>query len=287
MADLPFAKGQALGNDYLVLAAADLPWTLTPARIRALCDRHRGVGSDGVLLAILSAGRFQLRIYNPDGSEAEKSGNGLRIFAAYLHDRGLIGGDPFQVELPGERVTMQILREAGEGAVAVSVEMGLPSFQADAIGFRACEGEVSEMELDLGDGLSAAVHPVSMGNPHCVVRVDRLVRDDFLRRAPRLSSHTAFSAGTNVQFARVTGPASLQAWIYERGAGETLASGSSACAVAAVAHRLGWISGTEVDIEMPGGNALVALGEDGMVRLEGPAQIICHGVIRSKVTASW
>lgn len=287
MIELPFAKGQALGNDYLVLAAADLPWTLTPARIRALCDRNRGVGSDGVLLAILGADRFQLRIFNPDGSEAEKSGNGLRIFAAYLHERGLVGYEPFRVELPGESVTMQVLREAGGGAVLVSVEMGCPSFQADAIGFLAAAGEVTEVELDLGDGLSAAVNPVSIGNPHCVVRVDTLVRDDFLCRAPRLSTHTAFRAGTNVQFAKVTGPSSLQAWIYERGAGETLASGSSACAVAAVAHRYGWISGAEVEIEMPGGNALVSLDDDGAIRLEGPAQIIFHGVIRSEVAASW
>jgi len=287
MADLPFAKGQALGNDYLVLAAADLPWTLTPERVRVLCDRHHGVGSDGVLLAILGDDRFQLRIYNPDGSEAEKSGNGLRIFAAYLHDRGLVGEEPFQVELPGDTVTMQILREEGEGAVLVRAAMGVPSFQAEAIGFLAAKGVVSEVELDLGDGLSATVHPVSMGNPHCVVRVDDLVRDDFLRRAPRLSTHSAFRAGTNVQFARVTGPGSLQAWIYERGAGETLASGSSACAVAAVAHRNGWISESEVVIEMPGGNAVVSLDDDGMVRLEGPAQIVYHGVIRSEVAASW
>lgn len=287
MADLPFAKGQALGNDYLVLAAADLPWPLTPERIRALCDRHHGIGSDGILLAIMGADRFQLRIYNPDGGEAEKSGNGLRIFAAYLHERGLVGEEPFPVALPGESVTMQVLREAGAGAVSVRVEMGYASFQAEAIGLLAGTGEVAETELDLGDGLFAAVHPVSIGNPHCVVRVPELMRDDFLRRAPRLATHTAFNAGTNVQFARVTGPASLQAWVYERGAGETLASGSSACAIAAVAHRLGWISGSEVAIEMRGGNTRVDLAEDGMIRLEGPAQIIYRGVIRSEVTASW
>lgn len=287
MTDLPFAKGHALGNDYLVLDAADLPWPLTPSRIRALCDRHRGVGSDGVLLGSLGAGCFRLRIYNPDGGEAEKSGNGLRIFAAYLHQRGLVGSGSFRVDLPGESVTMQVLGEAGPGEVLVSVEMGRPSFSAAAIGFRASEGDVIRAELDLGDGLAAETHPVSIGNPHCVVRVDRLARDDFLRRAPRLSTHAAFGAGANVQFARVTGPASLEAWIYERGAGETLASGSSACAVAAVARRLGWIDAREVEIEMPGGRAIVAFGPDGNLRLEGPAQIVLSGVVRSEVVQSW
>ncbi len=287
MPDLAFAKGQALGNDYLVLDAAELPWQLTPDRIRALCDRHHGIGSDGVLLAVIGDGRFQLRIFNPDGTEAEKSGNGLRIFAAYLHDNGLVGIEPFHVGLPGESVTMQVLRPGPAGALEISADMGHASFRAEAIGFRPGSGEIAAAEVDLGDGLSANIHPVSIGNPHCVVRVDDLDRDDFLRRAPRLATHAAFAAGTNVQFVRVTGPASLQAWIYERGAGETLASGSSACAIAAVAHRQGWTTGREVVIEMSGGAALVEVREDGMIRLQGPAQIVYHGVVKGEVTSSW
>lgn len=287
MPELPFAKGQALGNDYLLLDAADLPWRLTPKRIRALCDRHRGVGSDGILLGVIGEGRFQLRIFNPDGTEAEKSGNGLRIFAAYLHGHGLVGSEPFTVELPGDTITMRVLRQERDGSLEVSAAMGRPSFLAEAIGFRPGVGEVAGTTLDLGDGLSAEVHPVSMGNPHCVVRVAELDRADFLTRAPLLSTHGAFAAGTNVQFVRVTGPDSVQAWIFERGAGETLASGSSACAVAAVARHQGWVSGPRVTVEMSGGTALVESGNDGVLQLQGPAQIIYRGVIRGEVVVAW
>jgi diaminopimelate epimerase len=287
MADLAFVKGQALGNDYLVLDAAELPWRLTPDRIRALCDRRRGIGSDGVLLAVIGGGRFRLRIFNPDGGEAEKSGNGLRIFAAYLHDNGMVGADPFRVELTGETVVLQVLWRGNNGDFEVIVDMGQASFHAHAIGFRPATGEVMSADLDLGDGLSATAHPVSLGNPHCVVRVAGQDRADFLIRGPRLATHNAFAAGANVQFAQVTGPASLRAWIFERGVGETLASGSSACAVAAVAHRLGWINSREVMVEMNGGSARVELCADGMIRLQAPAQIVYHGVVRGEVTTSW
>jgi diaminopimelate epimerase len=286
MPDLPFAKGQALGNDYLVLDAADLPWRLTPSRIRALCDRHRGIGSDGILLGVIGAGRFRLRIFNPDGSEAEKSGNGLRIFGAYLHGHGLVGSEAFVVELPEDAVTMRVIRQEGDGSLEIRAAMGQPSFRAEAIGFRPGVGEVAGATLELGDGAVAEVHPVSMGNPHCVVRVADLDHADFMSRAPRLSSHDAFAAGTNVQFVRVTGPESVRAWIFERGAGETMASGSSACAVAAVARRQGWITGRRVLVEMDGGTALVEVDNDGVLQLQGPAQIIYRGVIRGEVLAA-
>lgn len=123
MPDLPFAKGHALGNDYLILDAADLPWQLTPERIRALCDRNRGIGSDGILLAMIGDDRFQLRIFNPDGTEAEESGNGLRIFAAFLHYHGLVGTEPFPVQLPGETITIQVLGEGPTGDLEVALEV--------------------------------------------------------------------------------------------------------------------------------------------------------------------
>jgi diaminopimelate epimerase len=285
--ELPFVKGQALGNDYLVVDQADLAAPLTASQIRVLCERRRGIGSDGILLADIGEGRFRLRIFNPDGTEAEKSGNGLRIFAAYLYDRGLVTNEPFSVELPTESVTMQVLRAGPGGALDIVAEMGRASFFAEDFGFRLGKGEIGETLLDLGAGLSARVHPVSLGNPHCVVRVDELDRADFLRRAPRLTTHAAFAAGTNVQFARVTGPTSLEAWIFERGAGETLASGSSACAVAAVAQRLGWVDAREITIQMRGGDAGIEVRGDGMISLRGPAQIVYHGVVREVVAASW
>lgn len=287
MTDLPFAKGQALGNDYLVVDAADLPWPLTPERVRVLCDRHRGIGSDGILLGSVEGGRFRLRIYNPDGSEAEKSGNGLRIFAAYLHGRALVREEAFRVELPGEVVTMQVVGVGEWGELDIVADMGHASFRGQDIGFLPVVGEVGGVELELGDGMTARVHPVSLGNPHCVVVVDELRREDFLSRAPRLATHPAFPRGTNVQFARVAGPDTVEGWIHERGAGETLASGSSACAIAVVTHHLGLVSARELRVRMPGGEARISLCEDGMVRLRGPAQIVFRGGVRAEVAAGW
>lgn len=276
---LRFAKGQALGNDYLVVEEEELPWPLTPERVRRFCDRHRGAGSDGVLLAGGSEDdAFRLRIFNPDGSEAEKSGNGLRIFAAYLHARGRVGSERFRVRLPTDTVEMTVEGPADEGGVVVTVAMGRARFRGDAVGFRPEAGEVLGRELELDGAGTAAVHLVSLGNPHCVVRADALERGDFLRRAPRLATHPAFAAGTNVQFARPTGPATLEAWIWERGAGETLASGSSACAVAAVGLRMGWVTSRDLTVEMPGGSVAVSVDPEWNVRLTGPAQMVYWAV---------
>ncbi|MFS8638411.1 MAG: diaminopimelate epimerase [Gemmatimonadota bacterium] len=288
MSDLPFTKGQALGNDYIVIDSADLGGEPSASLVRALCDRHFGVGSDGVLLADLGRdGSFGLRIFNPDGTEAEKSGNGLRIFGAYLHLLGRVGREPFEVRLPGETVRMQVEGVEPGGVVSIVVDMGRASFRGEDVGFRPEPGDAFGHVLDLGDGLTARVNPVSIGNPHCVVFVDALEREDFLRRAPRLATHPAFAAGTNVQFVRVTGPDTIEAWVWERGAGETLASGSSACAAAYAAARLGLVEARDVTVRMPGGSLGVTLEADGLVRLQGPAQIVCRGAVPEAVVRSW
>ncbi len=287
MSDLNFAKGQALGNDYLVVDAAELARPLSTAVIRGLCDRHIGAGSDGVLVGQLDGPEIRLRIFNPDGTEAEKSGNGLRIFGAYLHGRGLVGGEPFGVRLIRDSVRMQVLGAAPDGSLDIVVDIGRASFRGEDVGFAPESGEVLGYELDLGDGLIAKVNPVSLSNPHCVVFVDTLEREDFLRRAPRLVAHPAFPAGTNVQFARVIGPADIEAWIWERGVGETLASGSSASAVASAAKRLGLIESSEVTVHMRGGQAKIGLQDDGMVRLRGPAQIVYRGTVPARVVEGW
>lgn len=279
MPDLRFAKGHGLGNDYIVIDAADLPWPLTVERIRAVCDRHRGAGSDGILLADLEARPFALKIYNPDGSPAEKSGNGLRIFAAYLHRRGLVAGEAFRVRLPKDEVTLKVEAELPAGVLDISAEMGRADFRGEAVGFAPQAEEALGFVLPVEGGGTVRVNPVSLANPHCVVLVDELRRDEFLRLGPRLATHPAFPAGTNVQFARVLGPDRLEAWIWERGAGETLASGSSACAVAAVATRLGLIRPGRVTVEMPGGSVEVTVAEDYAIRLRGPAQMVTEGVM--------
>jgi diaminopimelate epimerase len=268
-------KGHGLGNDYLVLNAADLPWPLTAARAAALCDRHRGVGADGVLLVDTSLRPFALRIRNPDGSEAEKSGNGLRILAAWLHAHRLVRtGEWFEVTLPRDTVRMRVDSETAGGSLDVRVEMGRASFRGDAVGFRPRAAEVLDYPLQLPGGLDARIHTVSLSNPHCVVFVDVLDRTEFLSHAPSLCMHSAFAAGTNVQFARVRSPHQIDAWIWERGTGETLASGSSACAVACAAVKRGFLQPGCIEVIMIGGSAHVDVNEQFDVRLRGPAQMV-------------
>ncbi len=282
MRPLRLGKGQGLGNDYLVADAAELPWPLTPARVRALCDRHRGAGGDGILLADLSREPVALRIFNPDGGEAEKSGNGLRILAAWLHGRGLVHDQPFRVRLARDEVTLQVLGPLSAGALDIVADMGPADFRGAAAGFTPEAGEALGYQLPVGDEV-LAVNPLSLGNPHCVVFVDALRREELERRGPLLSGHAAFPAGVNVQFARPRTPDTIEAWIWERGAGETLASGSSACAVAAAAVRLGMARPGTIDVVMPGGTARVQVSEDYQLRLRAPAQIVGEFVVAPAV----
>ncbi len=286
MQELRLGKGQGLGNDYLLADAAALPWPLTPARVRALCDRHRGAGADGILLADLAVRPFRLRIFNPDGSEAEKSGNGLRILAAWLHGRGLVDEDPFRVRLARDEVVLQVLGRLEAGALDIVAEMGAADFRGAAAGFAPESGEALGYRLQVGDE-ALAVNPLSLGNPHCVVFVDELRREEFERRGPLLATHAAFPAGVNVQFARPRTPHTVEAWIWERGAGETLASGSSACAVAAAAVRLGHARPGAIDVLMPGGTARVHVSSDYELKLRAPAQIVGEFILAPALVEAW
>lgn len=276
-----FWKGHALGNDYIVLDGAG-SGTPAPGVVRALCDRHRGIGSDGLLVADPSADPVGLRIFNPDGGEAEKSGNGLRILAAWLKDTGRIGDGPFRVALPGETVEMVVVDTAA-GVHTVRVDMGRPSFRAGDIPFHRLDPDAEVQGFSLAvDGTPLGIHLVSLGNPHCVVFLDLLDDERFRQLAPALQAHPGFGAGVNVQFARVVDDDTLEIRVWERGAGETLASGSSACAVVAAAHRSGRIDAREVRVVMPGGEVTVEHGDDGHLHLTGEAVIIFEGVTRGE-----
>ncbi len=277
---LPFQKGHGLGNDYLVVDAADMPCAMTPAHARFLCDRHRGIGSDGVLLADLANG-IALRIINPDGTEAEKSGNGLRIFGAYLHGRGLVQNDWFDVRLVKDTVQMRIEERLEYGALMIRVEMGRATFDADVVGFTGTSGEGLGVTVPLQNGKTAEINTVSLSNPHCVAFMDVLERSDFLERAPQLCTHALFPKGTNVQFARVIDDSTVEAWIWERGAGETMASGSSASAVCAAAVRRGLLKPGLFEVKMEGGSAEVEVSADYLVKLRGPAQMVLAGTLSS------
>jgi diaminopimelate epimerase len=284
-----FWKGQALGNDYVLLQTGDPPADVPgPSLFRALCDRHRGVGGDGVLVVSVAQRPFPLRIYNPDGEEAEKSGNGLRIFGAWLHTRALVGEERFQVALRNEVVGMGVERTEPGGVRSIRVDMGPASFRSGDVHYSDADADAEVMGHRVAvDGEDVQVHLVSLGNPHCVVFVDELDPASFRRLAPRLQALPAFERGVNVQFARVVGPDAVEAMVWERGAGETLASGSSACAVAAAGRRTGALHGSTIRVEMPGGGLDVDVADDWRVHLSGPAQIVYEGRVPSGVLQAW
>jgi diaminopimelate epimerase len=266
-----FAKYQALGNDYLVIERASWGAPLDPPRVRLLCDRHRGVGADGILLVESAAVPPRVRIVNPDGSEAEKSGNGLRIVARYLWDARRVGTVPFPVDTPGGIVTCRV----HDGGETVSVDMGRVSFDSATIPLPGPPREVLREHLDL-DGVAIEFSAATVGNPHCVILRARVSEAETRAFGPRLETHPLFPNRTNVQFVEVVDRATIRIEIWERGAGYTLASGSSSCAAAAVAHRLGLVD-ARVSVQMRGGALAVEIGADWQVRQTGPVAPVFRG----------
>jgi diaminopimelate epimerase len=272
-----FVKSHALGNDYIVMDPSALSFPLTPEAIRLICDRHRGVGSDGILAPVgSSVADFGLRIFNPDGSEAEKSGNGLRIFSRYLHDHGLAGRPAFTVETPGGLVNVS-LSLSGDDVERITVEMGRATFHSTQIPAAGLPREVVDESLEVA-GQALVVTAVSVGNPHCVVFVPDLGAVDLHRLGPHLEHHPLFPNRTNVQFAQVRSRNRVAIVIWERGAGETMASGSSACAVAAAAVRRG-VADRDLTIEMVGGTLEISVAADWSIRMAGPAMEVYEGML--------
>ena len=249
-----FEKWHALGNAYL-LVEQPAAGTLAPTRVRRLCDVDTGIGSDGLLeVTGREAGRAVVRIWNPDGSTAELSGNGTRIAAAWLlRESGLP-----EVEIETES---KLVRAVPGAPDMVRQELGVVSVSDDEV-------------LDVA-GERLGIVTADVGNPHVVVLRDVLSRDDLLRLGPAIETHPRFPRRTNVQLAIPEPPDKVSVLVWERGAGETAASGSSAVAVAAVAVARGWCS-SPVRVAMPGGELVVTI-TDGQASLEGPAEQICVG----------
>ena len=329
-----FFKGHGLGNEYIVLDPAELAFTLTPGRIARICDRDMGVGSDGVLtLEDARSADFGARIWNPDGSEAETSGNGLRILACYLHATGRTREPSFTVETPGGAVHVEAQFDSTGAVCAATVHMGRATFSPMALPCTLEVDELIEQPINV-DGEALTFTGVSVGNPHCVVfhpqdqrrtginsgrsddlrwprdhqrgrseellqqrdgllwprdhqrgRSEELLqqrdgllwsRDDLLRLGPALETHPVFPKRTNVQLAEVSGPDSLRILIWERGAGGTPSSGSSACAAAGAAVRLGLVT-SPVTVESTGGALRVDVDEEFNLTLTGPVEEVVQG----------
>ena len=272
-----FAKGHGLGNDYIVIDSADLPRELLPAQITRICDRNWGVGSDGILLKVPAwdGADFGVRILNPDGSEAEKSGNGLRIFAKYLHDHGHATRDTFTVDTKGGRVECRCYVVEGRVRL-VTVEMGRCTFMAPEIPMNGPAREAVGVPLQV-EGETLLVTAVSVGNPHCVIFTDRLDEAVVRGLGPLVERHPAFPNRINVQWARVASRSQVDILIWERGAGWTLASGSSSSAVACAAVRNDLCDHGLVTVRMPGGTLSVEVRPDWSIRLKGPVEEVYSG----------
>lgn len=279
-----FAKGHGLGNDYLILEETELDVPLGPTGIRWVCHRHWGVGSDGILLRTgSSVADVGVRIFNPDGSEAEKSGNGLRIFAKYMWERRGLRASPMRIETKGGVV--EAVCHVRDGRVtAVTVEMGRATFRVSEIPMEGPGDEAVAVPLQVDDRV-LMVTCVSVGNPHCVVFSDRLSEGEARTWGPRIEVHPAFPNRTNVQFARVLERDRVAIQIWERGAGYTLASGSSSCAVAAAAVRNGLTDG-QLTVAMPGGELWVEVRPDYTIRLRGPVAEVCAGELAPEFVAA-
>lgn len=268
-----FAKYHGLGNDYLVLPDVRGD-ELAGAAVMRLCDRHRGVGADGVLTDESDAGgAFTVRIFNPDGSEAEKSGNGLRIFARFLWDAGRVADAPFAVRTRGGDVRCEVR----DGGRSVFVEMGRATFASERIPLAGPPREFVAEPLEVA-GLTLAVTAVSVGNPHCVVPMDEISEALARELGPAIESHPLFPNRTNVQLMRIADRHRIEIEIWERGAGYTLASGSSSCAAAAAAVRLGRCS-SPIVVAMPGGELEIGVADDYALTMLGPVEKVFEGVL--------
>jgi diaminopimelate epimerase len=266
-----FVKSHGLGNDYVVVDAATFGVALTPERVRLLCHRNLGLGSDGILEVDVRESTF-LRIWNPDGSEAERSGNGLRIAAKFLAEHGYAKRDEFVIETVAGPVATRVFRAGSGGRVeAVRLEMGRATVDR------------AERTLDV-EGTALDVTLVSVGNPHCVVFGQPMTRERLFELGPKIENHARFPKRINVQLAEPLARDRVRALIWERGAGHTLASGTSSCAVAVACVDRG-LADARVTVEMEGGTLDIDVAADLSLVMKGPVEEVFAGTISPDLAA--
>jgi diaminopimelate epimerase len=262
-----FVKAHGTGNDFVVIEDIGGHFDLSAAQVRAICDRHFGIGADGVIRIAAGTGApFFMDYRNADGSLAEMCGNGVRVVGKYLADRGLCG---MEMDLETRAGVKHLLLHAGSNGCIdrVTVDMGAP--EIDEAG--------SKEALDL-DGGSYDATRISMGNPHAVVFVDDVDAAPVSTLGPLIETHPAFPNKTNVEFVQAAGDGLIRQRTWERGVGETLACGTGACAVA-VAGRLRGVAGERVTVELRGGRLELAWTPGGTVKMTGPAVEVAHGTL--------
>jgi diaminopimelate epimerase len=271
-------KYHGLGNDYIIIDPNITSIDLKPELIRKICDRHFGIGSDGILYGpINDCEPFELKIFNPDGSEAEKSGNGLRIFAKYLYDFGYTSAGTFNIKTIAGIVQAQIM---DDNACQIKIDMGKVTFDSKLIPVAGPRRQVINEPLNIA-GKTYNITCLSIGNPHCVIPCEDVTQQKALKLGQLIENHELFPNRINMQLLKVIDRSTIRIQIWERGAGYTLASGSSSCAAAAAANKLGLVDST-INVKMPGGQLLVQILPNGHVDLLGPVEYIFDASIDTK-----
>jgi diaminopimelate epimerase len=277
-----FVKMHGLGNEYIVLDSTNIDFKLTVQAIKRLCNIHFGIGSDGIVMLIPSSkADFGFRVYNPDGSEAEKSGNGLRILSKYLYDNGFAKSRRFSIETLTDIVYVEIVEEKDGKALSIKVDMGKAFFGSRDIPVDSNKPEFIGQKIKAGDK-EFEVSCVSVGNPHCVVIKEDLDENEIRKYGPLLENHVLFPNRINVQFARVLSDHEAEILIWERGAGYTLASGSSSCAASSVLVKRGLLK-RDVTMNMPGGILKIQIDDNWNIHMTGEARTIAEGILSSEL----
>jgi diaminopimelate epimerase len=277
--DLRFTKMQGCGNDFIVIDDLDAVWDFDEDAIRLLCDRHFGIGADGIILVRAASdpeADFFMLYINADGSVAEMCGNGVRVFAKFLADAGRVTGDCVSVQTPGGVKRVEILRGGGGAFRLARVDMGQPVLAAAEIPTTLSGDPVVDAVVgtDAGD---VRVTCVSMGNPHAITWVDDVDDAPVTTTGPLVETAFVFPRKTNVEFAQVVAGDRIRLRVWERGVGETLACGTGACATL-VAAALTGRTGRRATIELAGGDLDVEWTDDGRVLMTGPAETVFDGV---------
>ncbi|TWP29127.1 diaminopimelate epimerase [Apibacter muscae] len=281
-----FVKTQGLGNEYIVLDENNITFPLTEKAIQTICNVNFGIGSDGILVKTHSKkADIGLKIFNPDGSEAEKSGNGLRIFCKYVFDYKILCKKQFTVETKGGIVNATIQETHNNRASIVTVDMGKAIFSSPLIPTLFECQEVQDQNIQIEDK-NFQVNCVSLGNPHCVILKENLDVDEIKKYGPLIENYSKFPNRINVQFAKIIDRKNVEILIWERGAGFTLASGSSSCAVASVLRKKGLIDHL-VTIHMLGGYLTIEISEEFNIRMTGEVKQICDGTFHEELINSF
>lgn len=275
---MDFTKWQGCGNDFVLVDCLQEKIRDYAAFARKVCDRHYGVGADGILVVLPSEkADFCMRIFNTDGSEAEMCGNGIRCFARYLYDNGIAKGTEFTVETGAGILVPKIVTEDG-AAKAVCVDMGKPVLAGDEIpvtGFG--KGQVVSEPIEVA-GKTYAMTCVSMGNPHCVIFVEDIASCGIERIGALFESHERFPRKTNTEFVEVRDRKHMRMRVWERGAAITLACGTGACATL-VAAVLNDKADKKAEIELDGGKLVIEWADNGHIYMTGPAEQVFSGEI--------